>query len=146
MAPKFYPFLCRTTGGSKNMKKISTRSGQHSLRSRDKKIEFHCTHPRTSWDHNSAFLWGVRRHILKFSRMKVGRTRPNWRFFFWIGIGKKFRPILRLANFNMAFWRLQRNALRWFLFVLARVQPTWILRVLQISDRRLAWWGYSCYV
>ncbi len=29
------------------------------------------------------------------------------------------------------------NALRWFLVVLAWVQPTWILRVLQISDRGL---------
>ncbi len=52
-------------------------------------------------------------------------------------IGKKFRPIFQLANFNMAFWRPHRNALWWFLIVLAWVQPTRILRVLQISDCRL---------
>ncbi len=44
------------------------------LRSKDPKFGFCCTHPRTSRDHNSAFLWGVRRHILKFATLKVGRT------------------------------------------------------------------------
>ncbi len=51
-----------------------------SLRSKVPKFDFRCTHPRTSRDHNNAFLWGVRRHILKFARMKVGRTWPNRRF------------------------------------------------------------------
>ncbi len=52
-------------------------------------------------------------------------------------IGKKIRPISRLATFNMAFCGLHRNALWWFWVVLAWVQPTQILGVLQISDRRL---------
>ena len=64
------------------------------------------------------------------ARRKSGALQGNFQH-------KEFRPIFRLANFNMAFWRLDRNALCWFLVVLAWVQPTRILRVLQISDRRL---------
>ncbi len=38
---------------------------------------------------------------------------------------------------SKGFVWIHRNAWHWFLLVLAWVQPTWILRVLQISDRRL---------
>ncbi len=94
-----------------------------SLRSEDWKFEFRRTHPRTNWDLNNAFSWGVRRHILKVARMKVDRSRPNQCFFqncmlflclscgekstqnsrFSLHpvqrIGKKFRQIFRLATF-----------------------------------------------
>ncbi len=33
------------------------------LRSEDPKFEFRCTCPRTNWDHNNVFPWGVRRLI-----------------------------------------------------------------------------------
>ncbi len=38
--------------------------------------------------------------------------------------GKKFAQFFGWINFNVAFWRLHRNALRWSLVVLAWVQPT----------------------
>ncbi len=78
-------------------------------------------------DHNNAFPWDVRGHniILKAARMKVGWTRPNQRFSKNRG---KNCPIFQLATFIVAFWRLHRNAMS---------VVVWIVRVLQISDRRL---------
>ena len=52
-------------------------------------------------------------------------------------IGKFFPQFFWAATFNMALLGLHRNTLWWFVTVLAWVQPTWILRVLQFSDCRL---------
>ncbi len=102
----------------------------------------------------NAFPLGVRRHILKVAGMKVGRSKPNqhfpkshvmpmgnstkiyvFQFALYKRIGKNFWPIFQPATFNMPFWRLHGNAWWWCLFILAWVQPTWILGVLHISDR-----------
>ncbi len=72
-----------------------------------------CTHHRTILDHLNAFIWGLRRAILKFASRKVGR---------------KFFPI------NSTGASPQGNALLWSQFVLAWVQR---MSIFGSSDHRL---------
>ncbi len=76
-----------------------------------------CTHPRTIKDHHNAFIWGLRRAVLKFDSRKVGR---------------KFFP--RSPTRLMGLLTPQGNALFWSQFVLAWVQQ---IPIFGSSDRRL---------
>ena len=42
-----------------------------------------CTHPRTITDHHNAFLWGLRRAMLKFASQKFGSLRINTATWCW---------------------------------------------------------------
>ncbi len=87
-----------------------------SLRSqicRSPKNWIRCTHPRTNWNPNNAFLQCLMGAISKVASSKVGRSL----LFF-----SPLRPNFRLATYNMCLLTLQGNAFLGSHFVLAWLQ------------------------